>query len=83
VHSAAAERQGALLFSDALLLSNPKIIEACCPATTLLAFKHIHIQTLIGDSLNYMEHAGRKTVFATDVIYAAKLRGRSIYGFGG
>jgi len=36
---------------------------------------------IVGDSIYYMEHAGRKTVSATDVIFALKRNGRTLYGF--
>lgn len=37
---------------------------------------------VVKDAIIYMEHAKRKTVTATDVTYALKISGKTIYGFG-
>ena len=34
------------------------------------------------DAVTYTEHAKRKTVMATDVVYALKRQGKTLYGFG-
>ncbi|KAE8235316.1 hypothetical protein A4X13_0g9539 [Tilletia indica] len=44
---------------------------------------HTFLRTVIADSIVYTDHAKRKTVTSLDVIYALKLRGRTIYGYGG
>ena len=41
------------------------------------------LENLIRDSVTYTDHARRRTVTATDVVYALKRQGRTIYGFGG
>ena len=33
------------------------------------------------DAVTYTEHAKRKTVVATDVVFALKRQGRTLYGF--
>jgi histone H4 len=40
-------------------------------------------ENVIRDAVTYTEHAKRKTVTATDVVYALKRQGRTLYGFGG
>ncbi|CAG83920.1 hypothetical protein B0I72DRAFT_162763 [Yarrowia lipolytica] len=42
----------------------------------------IFLENLIKDAVAYTEHAKRKTVTSLDVVYAAKRRGRPIYGYG-
>ncbi len=39
------------------------------------------LRNVISDAIIYTEHAKRKTVFAMDVVYALKRRGRTLYGF--
>lgn len=39
------------------------------------------LKDVIGTSILYTEHARRKTVTVTDVIYALKKRGKALYGF--
>ena len=39
------------------------------------------IETTIQDALRFTQHGNRKTVMAADIIYALKLRGRTLYGF--
>jgi len=41
------------------------------------------LEKLIHNSVLYMEHAKRKTVTASDVVYALKQQGMTLYGFGG
>jgi histone H4 len=41
------------------------------------------LETLLRDSVTYVEHARRKTVTAMDVVYALKRQGKFLYGFGG
>lgn len=43
----------------------------------------VFLENVIRDSVTYTEHSRRKTVIATDVIYALKKQGRDLYGFGG
>jgi histone H4 len=40
------------------------------------------LEDVVRDAVTYTEHARRKTVTATDVVYALKRQGRSLYGFG-
>jgi len=40
------------------------------------------INKLVFATVNYTEHAKRKTVTALDVVYALKKRGLTIYGYG-
>ena len=40
------------------------------------------LDSVIRDAVSYTEHARRKTVSATDVVYALKRQGRTLYGFG-
>jgi histone H3/H4 len=39
------------------------------------------LENVIRDSVTYTEHARRKTVTATDVVYALKRQGKTLYGF--
>jgi histone H4 len=41
------------------------------------------LQNVIRDTVLYTESSHRKTVFTTDVIFALKRRGRTLYGFDG
>lgn len=43
----------------------------------------VFLENVIRDAVTYTEHAKRKTVTVTDVIYALKRQGRTLYGFGG
>ncbi|KAI3880624.1 hypothetical protein MKX03_037496 [Papaver bracteatum] len=43
----------------------------------------IFLENVIRDAVTYTEHARRKTVTAMDVVYALKIQGRTLYGFGG
>ena len=43
----------------------------------------VFLENFIRDSVIYTEHARRKTVTAMDVVYALKLQGKTLYGFGG
>ena len=38
------------------------------------------VQDVVKDSMVFMEHAKRTTVFASDVIYALKRKGQNMYG---
>jgi len=40
-----------------------------------------HLEKILADCVAYCEHARRKTVTVTDVIFALKRLGRPIYGF--
>jgi len=40
-----------------------------------------YLDKILGDCCAYLEHAGRKTVTVTDVVFALKRIGRPIYGF--
>jgi histone H4 len=42
----------------------------------------VFVGTLVHDAVVYTEHANRKTVTTTDVLYALKRQGRILYGFG-
>ena len=50
-----------------------------CPKPSILSLISLNIL----DAVTYTEHAKRKTVTAMDVVYALKLQGRTLYGFGG
>ena len=39
------------------------------------------LESIIRDSVTYTEHARRKTVTATDVVFALKRQGKTLYGF--
>ena len=41
------------------------------------------LTAVLKDTVQYTEHAKRKTVTAMDVVYALKRQGRTLYGFGG
>lgn len=43
----------------------------------------VFLENVIRDAVTYTEHGRRKTVTAMDVIYALKIHGRTLYGFGG
>lgn len=43
----------------------------------------IFMEHVIRDAVTYAQHARRKTVTATDVVYALKRQGTALYGFGG
>ena len=40
------------------------------------------LESVVKDSVTYCEHARRKTVTASDVIYSLKRQGRTLYGYG-
>ncbi|EOD24765.1 hypothetical protein EMIHUDRAFT_443819 [Emiliania huxleyi CCMP1516] len=42
----------------------------------------VFLENVIRDAITYTEHARRKTVTATDVVYALRRQGRTLYGFG-
>ncbi|DAA22648.1 TPA: histone cluster 1, H4j-like [Bos taurus] len=42
----------------------------------------VFLENVIRDAVTYTEHAKWKTVTATDVVYALKRQGRTLYGFG-
>lgn len=42
--------------------------------------KHF-LESIIKDAVTYTEHARRKTVTASDVIYALKRQGKTLYGY--
>jgi len=41
------------------------------------------LEPVIADTIKFTEHARRRTVTALDVVHALKLRGRTLYGYGG
>ncbi|KAE8792459.1 histone H4-like [Hordeum vulgare] len=41
----------------------------------------LFLEHVIRDVVVYTQHARRKTVIATDVVYALKRQGRTLYGF--
>ena len=43
----------------------------------------VYLENVIRDTVTYTEHDRRKTVKASDVVYALKRLGRTLYGFGG
>lgn len=43
----------------------------------------VFLDHVIEDAVTYMMHARRKTVTTSDVIYALKRQGKTLYGFGG
>lgn len=40
-----------------------------------------YLKDVIRDAVTYTEHAKRKTVSTTDVLYALKRQGHTLYGF--
>jgi histone H4 len=42
----------------------------------------VFLENIIRDAVTYTEYARRKTVMASDVVYALKRNGRTLYGFG-
>jgi len=42
---------------------------------------HSFLSGVLKDSITYTKHARRKTVTTSDVVYALKRQGRTIYGF--
>ena len=46
------------------------------------AVLRVFLENVMRDAVTYTEHAKRKTVQATDVVYALKRQGRTLYGFG-
>ena len=58
-----------------------KRISALIYEETRIVLKNF-LENVVRDSVNYTEHARRKTVTAMDVVYALKRQGRSLYGFG-
>ena len=42
----------------------------------------VFLQNIIRDAVTFTEHSRRKTITATDVVYALKNHGRTLYGFG-
>lgn len=41
------------------------------------------LENVIQDTVTYTEHAKQKTIIATDVVYAMKRQGQTLYGFKG
>ena len=39
------------------------------------------LESVVRDSITYTEHGKRKTVTASDVVYALKRKGRNLYGY--
>ena len=56
------------------------------PTSALLfqirAVLRVFLENVMRDAVTYTEHAKRKTVMATDVVYALKRQGKTLYGFG-
>ncbi len=46
------------------------------------AVLRVFLENVMRDAVTYTEHARRKTVMASDVVYALKRQGRTLYGFG-
>ena len=46
------------------------------------AVLRVFLENVMRDAVTYTEHAKRKTVMATDVVYALKRQGKTLYGFG-
>ena len=42
---------------------------------------HSWLSDVVGDSIIYTDHGKRKTVTASDVVYALKRKGRNLYGY--
>ena len=42
----------------------------------------VFLENVIRDVLIYIEHGYRRTITATDVVYALKRHGHTLYGFG-
>jgi len=45
------------------------------------AVLRVFLENVMRDAVTYTEHAKRKTVVATDVVFALKRQGRTLYGF--
>ena len=45
------------------------------------AVLRVFLENVMRDAVTYTEHAKRKTVMATDVVFALKRQGRTLYGF--
>jgi histone H4 len=43
----------------------------------------VFLENVTRDAVTYTEHAKRKILTTMDVVYALKLQGRTLYGFGG
>jgi len=43
----------------------------------------VFLENVIRDACSYCEHALRMTLVSTDIVYALKRQGRTLYGFGG
>jgi histone H4 len=43
----------------------------------------LFLENTIKDTVAFTEHGRRKTVTASDVVFALKKAGRTLYGFGG
>jgi len=57
-----------------------KRISAAIYADTRLVI-HQFLDGVLRDAITYTHHARRKTVTTSDVVYALKRQGRTIYGF--
>ena len=57
-----------------------KRISAGIYADTRLVI-HQFLSGVLNDAITYTHHARRKTVTTSDVVYALKRQGRTIYGF--
>ena len=45
------------------------------------AVLRVFLENVMRDAVTYTEHARRKTVYATDVVFALRRQGRTLYGF--
>jgi histone H4 len=45
------------------------------------AVLRVFLESVMHNAVIYTEHAKRKTVMASDVVYALKRQGRTLYGF--
>ena len=65
----------------------PEIFYFLTEITKKLTFQiravlRVFLENVMRDAVTYTEHAKRKTVMATDVVYALKRQGKTLYGFG-
>lgn len=56
-----------------------RISRTCYPATRGILYHFL--DQILSDAICYTKHGRRKTVTTTDVVFALKRRGRTIYGF--
>ena len=64
------------------LVGRPEVLNIDHIIFQIRAVLRVFLENVMKDAVTYTEHAKRKTVMATDVVYALKRQGKTLYGFG-